>query len=78
MVWGLGVRVLASSLFNDEKFAFFDFDVWGTPKILKIFLGVPSKILKKVGVLPCAGKGFCLRREAAEAVAGAKPLRGAR
>ena len=48
----LGVRVPATSLFHDEKFAFFDFEVRGTPKILKIFLGVPPKFLKKVGVLP--------------------------
>ena len=38
------------------------------PKILKIFLGVPPQILKKVGVLPGAAKGFCLRREAAPAI----------
>ena len=29
----------------------------GTPKILIIFLGVPAKFLKKVGVLPGAAKG---------------------
>ena len=49
-VWvcvGLGVRVPHGSLFHDEKLAFFDFEVRGTPKILKIFLGVPPKILKK-------------------------------
>ena len=63
---GLGVRVPAGSLFQDEKSAFFDFGVWGTPKNLKIFLEVPSKILKQVGVLPGAAKGFCLRREAAQ------------
>ena len=43
---GLGVRVPACSLFHDEKFAFFDFGVRGTPKILIIFLGVPLKVLK--------------------------------
>ena len=52
----LGVRVPATSLFHDEKFAFFDLGVRGTPKILKIFLGVSPKILKKVGVLPAAAK----------------------
>ena len=62
MVWGLGVRVPASSLFHDEKFAFFDFGVRGIPKILIILFGVPAKFLKKVGVLPGAAKGFCLRR----------------
>ena len=60
---GLGVRDPATSLFHDEKFAFFDFGVRDTPKILEIFLGVPPKILKKVVVLPGAAKGFCLRRE---------------
>ena len=47
MVWGLGVTVPAASLFHEEKFAFFDFGVKGTPKILKNFIGVPSKNLKK-------------------------------
>ena len=42
---GLGVRVLAGSLYRDEKFAFFDFGVRGTPKILIIFLGVLLKVL---------------------------------
>ena len=57
-VWGgLGVRVPACSLFHDEKIAFFDFGVRGTLKILKIFLGVQPKFLKKVG-------GFCLRAKA--------------
>ena len=41
---GLGVRVPQGSLFHDEKFAFFDFGVRGTPKILNIFLGVSLKI----------------------------------
>ena len=67
LVWGLGVRVPASSLFHDEKFAFFDFGVRGTPKIWKICLGVPPKSLKKVGVLSGDAKGFCLCREAAPA-----------
>ena len=70
------------SLFHDEKFPFFDFGVRGTPKILIIFLGVPAKFLKKVGVLPGAVKGFCLRREAAPGrsrfAVGAKPFPGAR
>ena len=35
---GLGVRVSGSSLFHDEKFAFFDFGVRGTAKIWKICL----------------------------------------
>ena len=61
----LGVRVPATSLFHDEKFAFFDFEVRGTPKILKIFLGVPPKILKKVGVLPAAAKRLRPHRAAA-------------
>ena len=39
-----------SSLFHDEKFAFFDFGVRGTPKILKIFSRVSRKILHNVGV----------------------------
>ena len=56
------------SPFHDEKFAFFDFGVRGTPKILKIFLGVPPKILKKVGVLPASAKGFWLRPESAPAI----------
>ena len=30
-------------LFHDQKFAFFDFEVRGAPKILKIFLGVSLK-----------------------------------
>ena len=47
---GLAVRVPQRSLFHDEKFAFFDFGVRGTPKILIIFLGVPPKILKNLGV----------------------------
>ena len=66
MVWGLGVTILAVSLFHDEKFAFFDFGNRGTTKILKIILGVPRKFLKKVGVMPAATKGFWPRREAAE------------
>ena len=45
------VRVNASSLFHDEKFAFFDFGVRGTPKILMILLGV--------SLLPGAVNGFC-------------------
>ena len=53
---GLRVRVPQGSLFHDEKFAFFDFGVRGTPEILKIFSGVSLKILKKVGVLPAAAK----------------------
>ena len=65
MVWGLGVRVPASSLFHDEKFAFFDFGVRGTPKISKICLGVSPQSLREVGVLSGAAKGFRLRREAA-------------
>ena len=43
-MWGCGglvVRVTMCSLFHDEKFAFFDFGVRGTPKILIILLGVP-------------------------------------
>ena len=56
---GLGVRVNTCSLSHDEKFAFFDFGVRGTPKILIIFLGV--------SLLPGVVHGFCLRREAAEA-----------
>ena len=48
-VWDLGVRVRASSLFDDEKFAIFDFGVRGSPKILKVCLGVPPKMLSKVG-----------------------------
>ena len=57
----LGVRVPATSLFHDEKFAFFDFEVRGTPKDLEIFLGVPSKILKKVGVLPAGAQSIRVR-----------------
>ena len=57
MAWGLGVRVPHCSLFHDEKFAFFDFGVRGSPKILKILLGVWLKILKFLG--------FDRRREAA-------------
>ena len=48
---GLRVRVPQGSLFHDEKFAFFDFGVRGTPKILIFFLGVSSDILKKMGVI---------------------------
>ena len=59
----VGVRVSAASLFHNEKFAFFDFGVRGTPKILKICLGVPPQSLRKAGVLSGAAKGFCLRRE---------------
>ena len=63
--------------------------VQGTPKILKIFVGVPSKIKKK-GVFPGAKKGFCIRHEVAPGVVplsgaqpkplsgGGKPLLGAR
>ena len=43
-MWGRGglvVRESMCSLFRDEKFAFFDFWVRGTPKILIILLGVP-------------------------------------
>ena len=76
MVWGLGVRIPASSLFQDEKFATFDFGVRGTPKILKICLGVPPIILKKVVVLAGAAKGFCLRREGAPALFAAQNLGG--
>ena len=43
------------------------------PKILKLFLGVPAKMLNKVGVLSAAAKGFCLRREAAPAIFGVYP-----
>ena len=46
---------------------FMTLGIKGTPKILIIFLGVPAKFLKKVGVFPGAAKGFCLRREAAPA-----------
>ena len=67
MVWVLGVRVPTCSLFHDVKLAFFDFWVRGSPKILKILLGVPTKMLKKIGVFPVTSKGFFLRREAASA-----------
>ena len=63
----LGVRVPTTSLFHDKKFAVFDFGVRGTPKILKIFLGVPPKNLKKVGVLPAGAKRIRPRRAAASA-----------
>ena len=56
MVWGLGVRVPASSLFHDEKFAFFDFGVRGTPKISKNCLGVAPQSLRKVGAFASAAK----------------------
>ena len=78
---GLVVRVPAASLFHDEKFAFFYFGVRGTPKNLKIFLGVPPKNLKKVGVLLDAAKGFCPRRRSkrhSRSEPRAKPLRGDR
>ena len=54
MVWGLGVRVPASSLFHDEKFAFFEFGVRGTPEILKILLGVRPKFSKNGGIFTSA------------------------
>ena len=72
---GLRVRISAGNIFHDEEFAFFVFGVRGTPKILKIFLGVSPKILKKVGVLSGAAKGFCLRREAAVVKFWGEPLR---
>ena len=53
---GLGVRAPTTSLFHDEKFAFFDLGVRGTSNILKIFLRVSLKILKKVEFLPAAAK----------------------
>ena len=65
MVWVLGVRVLAYSLFHDEKFAIFDFGVRGKPKNKKKIFGVHPKILKKVGVLPGGAKVFFLRRKKA-------------
>ena len=49
---GVGVMAPATSLFHVEFFAFFDFGITGTPKILKIILQVLSKMLKKCG--------FCL------------------
>ena len=67
-VWGLRVREPASSLFHDEKFAFFDFGVRGTPKMLKICLGVPPQFLTKVGMLSDSAKAFCLRREASRQI----------
>ena len=45
----LRVRVPAISLFHDKKFAFFDFGVRSTPKILIILLGVPLNFLKMLG-----------------------------
>ena len=48
-LWVLGIRVPACSLFHDEKFAFFDFGVRGTPKFLIILLGVPPYFLKILG-----------------------------
>ena len=45
---GLAVRDPATSLFHDEKFAFFEFGVRDTPKILEFSLGVPPNILKNV------------------------------
>ena len=74
----LGVRVPASSLFHEEKFAFFGFEVRGTPKIFKIFLGVPPKILKQVGVLPAAAKRLRPCCTAASAVLHSGCGRGAR
>ena len=85
MVWyglGLGVWVPARSLFHDKKFAFFDFGVRGTPKILKNFLGVPPKILKNCGFclaprrgLPAAEVG-CGAKRHSRPEPRAKPLRG--
>ena len=48
----LRVRVPMKSIFHDKKFAYFDFGVRRTPKILITFFGVPPKILKKMKVLP--------------------------
>ena len=47
----LRVRVPMKSLFRDKNFAYFDFGVRSTPKILITFFRVPPKILKKMGVL---------------------------
>ena len=65
----LGVRVPATSPFQTEKLASFDFGLKGIPKILKIFLWVASKILKNVEVLPGAAKEFYPRCDAAELMA---------
>ena len=43
----LRVRVPIKSLFRDKNFAYFDFGVRSTPKILITFFRVPPKILKK-------------------------------
>ena len=54
-------------LFRRVNSHFYDLELRGTTEIFNIFFGVSPKILKKAWVLPAAGKGFCLRREAAPA-----------
>ena len=55
-------------LFCQVNSHFYDFGIRDTPKSLKIFLGVPTKILKKVKVFPGAAKGLFM--PAASATAG--------
>ena len=75
-VWGLGIAFLQEASFTTRNSHFLTLGVTGTPKNLKI------KILEKVGYLPGAAKGICLRREAVPGrcriAKEAKPLRGGR
>ena len=64
---GQGLGFLRQAYFTNRNSYFLILGLGVSPK-LKIFLGVPHKIWKKVVVLPGAEKGFCLRREAAPAV----------
>ena len=82
---GLGVRVPAASLFHEDNFAFFDFEVRGTPKFFANFHRGSAQNFEKSGdfarrregVLPQVEVGYGAKRHS-QPKPRAKPLRSAR